>query len=514
MRLDEVQLAAYLDGELSEPKRVSVEQRLAASPQLQARLDQLRRETDMMNRTLDALSPRRAMAPAASALKQVYAQLPMAEQSVSSLPAAHAESPSPLMWESPPVWAEIKASLKNRLSSPRTRLAVTAGVLLVSTIAVGLIWLFGSSAYPPLPVSPAGGRPIGGAVPQASPQPIQVSRARGIQADPRGDTQANIGHIKKLGLRWVKLYMPWKDAEPEQGVYDWTAWDTAIDAYAANDIEVMLSIPKAPDWARPAEDDKSVEGPPADPATYARFVGLAAGRYRGKVQAIEVWNDQNLWYEAGGRGRVSAAAYVGLLRGAYQAIKAANQDMVVISGGPTPAGNVADMAVDDIEYLQQMYAAGAKGYFDSLGAHPAGTNCPALADWRTFENPTAAFRAPFEQRHHSWCFLGTMEPYREVMVTNGDADKAIWVTEFGWAVSSAAPPQGYEFAGDNTPEERAQWIVQAYRWGEEKPWVGPMFLFNLDFSPRMGGTELANFSILGSTYNALLELNKSDGEPK
>jgi hypothetical protein len=514
MRSYEARLAAYLDGELSEKDRALAEQCLAAAPQLQAKLDQLRWETDLMNWALDALSPRRAMASAASALRQVYAQLPMAEQAVTSLPAAHAESPSPLMWESPPVWAEIKTGLKNRLSSPRTRLAVTVGVVLASTIAIGLIWLFGPGAYPALPVSPAGGRPAGGAVLQASSQPIRVSHARGIQADPHGDTQANIGHIKKLGLGWVKLQMPWKEVEPKQGAYDWTAWDATIDAYAAADVKVLLSIPRAPDWARPAEDDKSVEGPPADPATYARFVGLAAGRYRGKVQAIEVWKEQNVWYYAGGKGRVSATAYVGLLQATYRAIKAADQDMVVISGGPTTAGNVADMAVDDIEYLQQMYAAGAKGYFDALGAHPAGTNCPALADWRTFENPTAAFRAPFEQRHHSWCFLGTMEPYREVMVTNGDADKAIWVTEFGWAVSSAAPPQGYEFAGDNTPEERAQWVVQAYRWGEEKPWVGPMFLFNLDFSPRMGGTELASFSILGSTYNALLELNKSDGEPK
>jgi hypothetical protein len=514
MRLDEARLAAYLDGELSEKDRALAEQCLAATPQLQARLDQLRRETDLMNQALDALSPRRAMASAASALRQVYAQLPMAEQAVTSLPAAHAESPSPLMWESPSLWVEIKIGLKNRLPSPRTGLAVTAGVLLVSTIAVGLIWLFGPDAYPALPVSPAGGRPDVGAVPQASPQPIQVSHARGIQADPHGDTQANIGHIKKLGLGWVKLQMPWKEVEPEQSAYDWTAWDATIDAYAAADVKVLLSIPKAPDWARPAEDDKSVEGPPADPATYARFAGLVADRYRGKVQAIEVWKEQNVWYYAGGKGRVSAAAYVGLLRGAYQAIKAANQDMVVISGGPTPAGDVTDMAVDDIEYLQQMYAAGAKGYFDALGAHPAGTNCPALADWRTFEDPTATFRAPFEQRHHSWCFLGTMEPYREVMVANGDAEKTIWVTEFGWAVSSAAQPQGYEFAGDNTPEERAQWIVQAYQWGEKQPWVGPMFLFNLDFSLTMAQTELATFSILEPTYDALLELNKSGGEPK
>ncbi len=233
MRLDEAQLAAYLDGELSEPDRASVEQHLAASPRLQARLDQLRRETDLARQALDVLSPRRAMASAASALRQVYAQLPTAERAISSLPTAPTGPTSPLVWESPPVWAEIKAGLKNRLPRPRTALAVTAGVLLVSAIAVGLIGLLRPGAYPTLPISPAENRPIGAAVPPASPQPIQSSHARGIQADPRGNTQANIEHIKKLGLGWVKLQMPWKDVEAEQGVYDWTTWDTAINAYAA-----------------------------------------------------------------------------------------------------------------------------------------------------------------------------------------------------------------------------------------------------------------------------------------
>ena len=46
-----------------------------------------------------------------------------------------------------------------------------------------------------------------------------------------------------------------------------------------------------------------------------------ADRYRGKVQAIEVWNEQNLWYEAGGRGRINPGRYVQLLQAAYTGIK-------------------------------------------------------------------------------------------------------------------------------------------------------------------------------------------------
>jgi hypothetical protein len=254
-----------------------------------------------------------------------------------------------------------------------------------------------------------------------------------------------------------------------------------------------------------------VEGPPADPATYAEFVARVADRYRGKVQAIEIWNEQNLWYEAGGKGRINAGNYVQLLQLSYQAIKSVNQDMIVISGALTPAGSVGDLAVDDIDYLNQMYANGVKGYFDALGAHPSGYNCPALANWQTV-TPEEATATPgmftFNVRHHSWCFLGTMEGYRNVMVANGDGGKAISPTEFGWAVSSN-PQTGYEYARDNSYEEQAQWIVQAYQWAKQQGWVGPMFLWNLDYGVTAPGTELANFGIVGKpAFDALANMPK------
>ncbi len=305
--------------------------------------------------------------------------------------------------------------------------------------------------------------------------------------------------------------MPWKVVEPSQGSYEWALWDKVIEAYAAEDIKVTLNIVKAPDWARPVDDDKSVEGPPADPAKYAGFVAKVADRYRGKVQAIEIWDEQNLWYKAGGKGRINAVDYVKLLQQAYAAIKTANPEMLVISGGLTPAGNVADLAIDDVDYLKQMYANGFKDSFDALGAHPSGYNCPALADWRTVTPEEAgadSFLEPFTNRHHSWCFLGTLEAYHEIMVANGDGDKAIAVTEFGWAVGDSPQP-GYKYALDNTPTERAKWLVEAYQWGKKQGWVGPMILWNLDYSLTTPVTELGYFSIYyTSAYDALVTMPK------
>ena len=336
--------------------------------------------------------------------------------------------------------------------------------------------------------------------------------AYGIQADPRGNKAANIGHMNALGFNWVKFQMPWKDVEPSPGNYQWGTWDDVIGAYNAAGINVLLSIPKAPDWARPPGDDKSVEGPPADYGTFAKFLGDVAARYNGKVQAIEVWNEQNLWYEGGG-SPMPPEQYVAMLSAAYQSIKAANPNMIVVSGAMTPAGSVAGAAIDDIDYLNAMYAAGLKNVSDAIGSHPSGYNCPASGDWQTVTDPTAtSFRGPFDNRHHSWCFRGTMEGYRNVMVAYGDTAKTIWPTEFGWAVSGN-PQAGYEYARDNTHEEQAQWIVEAYQLAKQWGWVGTMFLWNLDYGVTAAGTELANFGILTPggpvpAYNALAGMPK------
>ncbi len=73
-------------------------------------------------------------------------------------------------------------------------------------------------------------------------------------------------------------------------------------------------------------------GPPADPQTYANFVGGMAGQFCGtSLKAIEVWNEQNLHYEWGNKP-LDPAEYMNLLKPAYASIKAACPEMLVISG--------------------------------------------------------------------------------------------------------------------------------------------------------------------------------------
>ncbi len=322
--------------------------------------------------------------------------------------------------------------------------------------------------------------------------PAASSFAFGIQVDDDGDAALNIAHMQTLGLRWVKIQMPWKEVEPHPGNYQWGHWDNFVNAYHGAGIRILLSIPKAPDWARPADDDKSVEGPPSDPQVYANFVGQVATRYAGRVQAIEIWNEQNLYYEAGGQGRVKVDQYMALLTAAYRTIKAVNPDLIVVSGAPTPTGAPPPLAVDDILYLRQMYEQGLKHVSDAIGAHPSGfANAPDIFFTGGDYDPNRGY-----DDHRSFFYRNTMEAYRQLMLEFGDGNKAVWPTEFGWPVWRYWGDARFEFAKDNTLEEQAWYIQRAFELGREWGWVGPMFLWNLDYAITAPETELANFSII------------------
>jgi hypothetical protein len=233
-------------------------------------------------------------------------------------------------------------------------------------------------------------------------------------------------------------------------------------------------------------------------------VGALAARYKGKVKAIEVWNEQNLWYEWG-HEPLDPGRYMELLCRAYGAIKGADPSMSVIAGALTPTGvNDGSTAIDDVAYLQRMYATGRlQRCSDGIGAHPSGYNNPPDAKYG-YSNPAE----PSFKNHPSFFFRDTMERYRAVMVANGDSGKRVWPTEFGWA-STSNPVAGYEYARDNTTEEQAQFLVKAYQMAKSWGWVGPMFLWNLNFGVTNPGTELAAFGIAGrSAEGALASMAK------
>ncbi len=365
-------------------------------------------------------------------------------------------------------------------------------------VATQFVNLAGSATgLPVVQVAAPKAAPKAAAKPAAAPRSTAVTGFfdYGIQIDP-GNIGESVGGAADLGMRWAKWQVQWKDFEGGgPGQRNWP--DDVVNAFSGAGISLMASIVKAPQWARGANPDMSVEGPPADPNTYASFVGEFAGRYCGRVKAIEVWNEQNLHYEWGNE-RLDAARYVRLLGAAYRAIKAACPSMIVVSGAPTPTGALPPAAIRDTTYLEQMYRAGLKNVSDAIGVHPSGFGNPPdvrFQDWQA-----GNYSRPSHVADPSFYFRNTLEQYRNIMVKYGDGGKRLWPTEFGWA-STGNPFPGYEYATYNSEQQQAEYIVRAYELMRNWGWVGVAFLWNLNYN----NGEQSAFRVLGRSAYGMLK---------
>ena len=170
----------------------------------------------------------------------------------------------------------------------------------------------------------------------------------------------------------------------------------------------------------------------------------------GKVQAIEVWNEQNLWYEWG-HAAPECGRYVDLLgrrlsRDQGRLTRKCRHQRRLDPHRRPPAA-----AIDDFTYLEQMYA----GRFEELPRRhrrasqriqrPAGCGGQAACD---FIRGRVELHAV--QQSASLVELpGDHGALPRIMAKYGDAGKRVWPTEFGWASGWIGKP-GYEYANENT----------------------------------------------------------------
>src|SRR5207244_4279005 len=204
-------------------------------------------------------------------------------------------------------------------------------------------------------------------------------------------------------------------------------------------LNIMLSFAHAPDFYRTPTSGLM----PGDPATYGSFMGAVASRYAGQIQAYELWNEENLDREAG-LGNVDPATYLPLLEAGYTGVKAGDPNAMVLLGAPSPTGaNIPGSVIDDLSYLQQLYAINGGeviGYFDALSAHPSGFSNPPDC---TPDTPQCSLSGGFNT-HPSFFAFYRVRQYRDLMLQQGEGQKKIWFTEFGYC-SNPAPPPGFEY---------------------------------------------------------------------
>ena len=206
--------------------------------------------------------------------------------------------------------------------------------------------------------------------------------------------------------------MRWEYAEPSPGAVNWQEMDDIVNTMSGNGINLMFSVVTSPPWTRPTKGGTG--GPPEDFQLFANFVGAIAGRYCGRLQAIEVWNEQNLRREWEGFP-LEPASYMDLLKRSYNAIKGACPGMLVISGATTPAG-YSDVAFDDIDYLRGMYQNGLRSTATASAFTPAALPTRPASALKIGQSGN--YDALSHVNHRSFYFRSTLEQSRRVMEEN------------------------------------------------------------------------------------------------
>lgn len=227
--------------------------------------------------------------------------------------------------------------------------------------------------------------------------------------------------VREMGATTIVEYFPWAYYAPAEDRYDFTAATLRIDFARHEGLKVVARLGGiVPEWARPLAADGS-HGPDTllteeAEAHFADFVEAFATRFKGQLEAIILWNEPNVALEWGFR-RPDPEAYARLVIAAAARAHAVDPDLVVLGGAlaPTLEPEVSDLALNDLLYLERMYAAGVADALDGLAVHAYGLGFPP-------DEPPAADALNYRR----------VELVRELMARYGQSDAPIYITEMGW----------------------------------------------------------------------------------
>ncbi len=277
---------------------------------------------------------------------------------------------------------------------------------------------------------------------------------------------ARLDGIQKTGARWVRLDFDWSTVQPDNSEsFDWASYDRIVGAIQSRHMQVLGILDYTPPWARPAGCGSNLCAP-TNAAPFAAYAGAAARRYSTRgVHAWEIWNEPNnptYWQPAANPG-----AYIALLKAAYVSVHQSDAQAIVVTAGLSPQAT-ADGAYSPYDFASALYANGAHGYFDALGDHPY-----------TFP------LSPADSADDAWTQMaGTNHSLRSLMVANGDADKKIWITEYGAPTGGPGPVSTNQQlnldAHPYTVDEarQATLLADALRLYRSYSWAGPMFYYS------------------------------------
>jgi hypothetical protein len=221
-----------------------------------------------------------------------------------------------------------------------------------------------------------------------------------------------------LGVGLIRQTLDWASVEVAPDSYDFTNFDKFVAGAAAHNIRVLPILFDPPPFrsSKPARHAAHGTYFPKNLADMGVFAAAVAKRYgvggsfwQGNpglpdlpFTAYQIWNEPNL--AAYSPPKPSAGRYVAMLKAVGPAIKAVDPNAEIVTAG-LPDSRLSKPNV--FRFIQQMYRAGAKGTFDTIGINPYARTASSL--------------------------ISKLRRVRSIMASFGDANANLWVTELGWS---------------------------------------------------------------------------------
>ncbi len=254
-----------------------------------------------------------------------------------------------------------------------------------------------------------------------------------------------------IGLDWVRIDFDWERHWPDQAEpINLESLDSVMTDLSMHDINVLLSLSHAPDWA------KTPSGPDIEPTV--NLVKMFVDRYPDNLLTIELFPGANT--SQGWGALPDARAYSTLLKATQETLRGTGSEALIVAAGlmPLPPDNSPE-DIQDILFLEGLYQAGAAAYMPILSLRLNGVGEDIMA------SPDSSDLRAF--RHY--------ESLRQVMLTYGHSNGLIWITEFTW-------PSTYIDSS-----EQVRWLIQAFNLTKSQLYLGVAFFDRLN--PATGTSD-------------------------
>lgn len=270
----------------------------------------------------------------------------------------------------------------------------------------------------------------------------------------------SLGYLHGAGAGWARVNVAWQIVQPVQaGPFDFSAYDTLIDAAEAEGMQVLVVLAYSTTWGTTAPrsaTNRTHYPPRLDP--WLTYVRATVSHFRDRVDSYEVWNEPDLTFFWQG----TPAQYAQLLSASHDAIKALDPTAVVLNGGlamndPTDAFFVAVLADPTSPVAAR---------FEVANFHHYGSGQLFRARWTRLQADLAAA---------------------------GIVGRRTWVTETGASSdpTKVGDPQYQGLSG------QAKWLTDALPY-ERSLGAERIFVFT-PWDDPLGGFQYASHGLLDST---------------